>query len=258
MDLGIRGRTALITAASRGIGRACALTLAREGANIVISARGNEDLQAAAADIRSKSEASVVAVSADVTRPDDIRKLVSAANESFGHVDILVAIGGSPPMGSMADIREDQFRDAFEMTVMPLVRLLNAVLPSMRKNKWGRVVTVQSRSVREPISDLVLSNATRPGAAGLIKHLSLEAAADGVLMNTVLPGRIATHRLRNAAGRSGQSPSEFMASQAKDLPIRRLGEAQEVADVVVFLASERAGYVTGVAVPVDGGLIRSI
>jgi 3-oxoacyl-[acyl-carrier protein] reductase len=214
MDLGIKRRTALITAASRGIGRSCALTLAREGANIVICARGEDELQKTAAFIRTETGVTVVAAAADVTRSADIDRIIKLGKTEASRIDILIAIGGSPPRGTFIEVGEEQFRAAFEMTVMALVRLITGVLPEMRRNKWGRIVTVQSRSVREPIPDLTLSNATRPGAAGLIKHLSNEVAADNVLMNTVLPGRIMTDRLRGAAERSGQSGNEFFKTQA--------------------------------------------
>jgi 3-oxoacyl-[acyl-carrier protein] reductase len=258
MDLGLKGRTALITAASRGIGRACALTLAREGANVVISARNNDDLQKTATAIRAETKARVLADTADVTSTPDMERFVASARQEFGKIDILVAIGGSPPRGGFTEVTEEQLRLAFDMTVIALYRLIGLVLPEMRKNKWGRIVTVQSRSVREPIPDLALSNSTRPGAAGLMKFMSFEAAQDGVLMNTVLPGRIITDRLRSAAERSTMSQEEFLKDQARELPIGRLGEAQEIADAVTYLVSERASYITGVALPVDGGLIRSI
>ncbi len=258
LDLGIQGRTALVTAASRGIGRACAFNLAREGANVVICARGEEDLHHTANAIASETGASVLSQTADVTSSEDIERLVAAAKDRFGPIDILVAIGGSPRRGSFLEVNETQYLEAFEMTVMMLVRLVAIILPDMRRRAWGRIVTVQARSVREPIPDLALSNATRPGAAGLIKHLSNEFARDGVLLNCVLPGRIITDRLREAAERSSESPERFFKSQAAELPIGRLGEAQEVADAVAYLCSDRASYITGVSLAVDGGLIHSI
>ena len=258
MELGLKGRTALITASSRGIGYACAETLSKEGVNVVICARQAAALNAAADRIRSETGGRVLAQQADVTLANDIQKLTAAACAAFGGIDILVAIGGSPPRGSFAQIDETQLHQAFAMTVLPLFRLIKAVMPHMQAKKWGRVITVQSRSVKEPIPALTVSNATRPGAAGLLKDLSQEVARDGVLLNTILPGRILTDRFRQGSSLVDQSHQAYLDTQAAELPIGRLGTAQEVADAVVFLASERASYINGVTLAVDGGLIRSI
>lgn len=258
MDLGLKGRTALVTASSRGIGYACAETLSKEGANVVICARQPAALNTAADSIRSETGGQVLAQQADVTLPNDIQQLAAAACAMFGGIDILVAIGGSPPRGSFAQIDETKLHQAFAMTVLPLFRLVKAVMPHMQANKWGRVITVQSRSVKEPIPSLTVSNATRPGAAGLLKDLSQELARDGILLNTVLPGRILTDRFRQGSSTDDESHRLYLDKQAAELPIRRLGTAQEVADAVVFLASERASYINGVTLAVDGGLIRSI
>ena len=254
MDLGIGGKTAMVTAASRGIGYACAETLAQEGAHVVMCARGTEALSQAAQRIRDKTGARVLVQPADVTKTEDTQGLVELAVGEFGGVDMLVAIGGSPPRGSFAETDEARLRQGFDMTVLALYRLIHAVLPHMRARKWGRIVAVQSRSVKEPIPALTVTNATRPGAAGLLKDLSIELAGEGILLNTILPGRILTDRLREA----GTSDPSYLERQALELPIRRLGLAQEVADAIVFLASERASYITGVTLAVDGGLIRSI
>jgi 3-oxoacyl-[acyl-carrier protein] reductase len=253
MDLGIGGKVAMVTAASRGIGYACAETLAREGASVVMCARGAEALAQAAAHIRQKSQARVLARPADITSPENVAQLAEAANAEFGGIDVLIAIGGSP-RGAFGELDEHRLRQGFEMTVLPLFRLINAVLPAMRARRWGRIVAVQSRSVREPIPALTVSNATRPGAAGLLKDLSQQLASEGILVNTVLPGRILTDRLRQAAG---GDPS-YLERQAAEVPDGRVGRAQEVADVVAFLASERASYINGVTLAVDGGLIRCI
>jgi 3-oxoacyl-[acyl-carrier protein] reductase len=254
VDLGISGKTAMVTAASRGIGYACAETLAREGARIVMCARGEKALAQAADQIRHTTGARVLAQTADVTRTDDVQRLTALAVAEFGGVDVLVAIGGSPPRGSFAETDEARLKQGFEMTVLAVYRLINAVLPNMRAKKWGRIVALQSRSVKEPIPALTVSNATRPGAAGLLKDLSQELAREGILLNTVLPGRILTDRLREGANTN----QAHLERQALELPIGRLGSPQEVADAIVFLASERASYINGVSLAVDGGLIRSI
>ncbi len=256
MDLGIKGKTAIVTCASRGIGYACAETLAREGADTVICARSDGALARAAAQIQQITGAKVFARVADVTRAQDIEALIAAAGAKFGGIDILVAIGGSPPRGAFAETDAAQLQQGFEMTVLSVFRLIQAVLPYMRPKKWGRIITVQSRSVKEPIPALTVSNATRPGVAGLVKQLSQEVARDGILLNTVLPGRILTDRFRQGAVQSGDQG--YFVAQAAELPIGRLGSPQEVADAVAFLASERASYVNGVSLAVDGGLIRAI
>jgi len=256
MELGLKEKTALVTAASRGIGYACAETLAREGANVLICARSEAALIEAGDRIRKETGARVIAKTADVTRKADIDELARIAAAEFGGIDILIAIGGSPTRSAFAETDEERLRQGFEMTVLAVFRLVNAVLPQMRAKKWGRVVTVQSRSVKEPVPGLTASNATRPGAAGLIKQLSQELAVDGILLNTILPGRILTDRFREAA--SGAAKQSYLEVQAAELPIGRLGSAQEVANAVVFLASERASYINGVTLAVDGGLIRSI
>lgn len=254
MELGITGKTAMVTAASRGIGYACAETLAQEGAHIIMCARGAPALDQAAQRIRQKTGARVLAQAADVTQAEETARLAALAEKEFGGVDVLVAIGGSPPRGSFGETDEARLRQGFEMTVLALYRLIVAVVPHMRAKQWGRIVAVQSRSVREPIPALTVSNATRPGAAGLLKDLSQELARDGILLNTVLPGRILTDRLRETA----RSDPSDLERQRLEVPIGRLGSAQEVADAIVFLASERASYINGVALAVDGGLIRSI
>jgi 3-oxoacyl-[acyl-carrier protein] reductase len=258
MNLGIKGRTALVTAASRGIGRACAELLAAEGCNVAICARGDDALQATAADIRASTGAKVFALAADLNAADDLEKLVERSATALGGVDILVAICGSPRRGSFVSLSDADLTAAFEATVLPLARLVRLVLPYMQRNKWGRVVTVQSRSVREPIPDLTASNATRPGAAGLMKSLSREYAADGILFNTIVPGRIFTERFKGGAAVSDMAVDDYYKSRLSDIPLQRFGAPADIANVVAFLASERASYVTGAAIPVDGGVIRSI
>lgn len=258
MDLGLRGKTVLVTASSKGIGKACALALAAQNANIVMCARGPDQLDAAAQEVREATGAEVLAQPADLTRPDTIDALLDAARRRFGGIDVLVAIGGSPKRGGFDAITEDDLRDAFEMSVIALFRLIKAVLPGMRERKWGRIVTVQSRSVREPVPELVTSVATRPGVAGLFKYLSKETARDGVLINTIVPGRILTDRLKGGTQVSTLSADEYMRSKLADIPVGRFGEAAEIADAVAFLVSERASYINGAVLQVDGGVINGI
>lgn len=258
MDLGLTGKTALVTASSKGMGKACALGLAAEGARVVMCARTAADLEVAAEEVRRKTGAEVLAVPADVTRADDVSRLVARAQEAFGGVDVLVANAGGPPRGSFEEMADAQWYGAFEVSLLSVVRLVREVLPSMRRRRWGRIITIQSSSVKQPIEGLDLSNAVRPGAAGLMKTLAAELGPDNILVNTVCPGRILTDRLLGGATQSGMSREQYVAHVGTDVPLRRVGTPEEFANVVVFLASERASYVTGVALLVDGGLVRGL
>ncbi|HEY3064655.1 MAG TPA: SDR family oxidoreductase [Methylomirabilota bacterium] len=258
MDLGLRGKTALVTAASKGMGKACALGFAGEGARVAMCARTENDLRAAADEVRSKTGAEVLAVPADVTRAADVERLVRRANEQFGGVDILVANAGGPPRGRFDELTDEQWTAAFELSLLSVVRLVRAVLPTMRQRRWGRILTIQSTSVKQPIDSLLLSNGVRPGVAGLMKTLASEVGKDNILVNTVCPGRILTDRFLGGAKGSGLSPEQYVARHSGDIPLGRVGTPEEFANVVLFLASERASYVTGVTIQVDGGVVRGL
>jgi 3-oxoacyl-[acyl-carrier protein] reductase len=249
MELGIEGRVALAMGASRGIGRAIAAALAREGARVAISSRSREKLDEAVAEIGGGATAFV----ADASDLDRLAALPGEVEEKLGPVEILVLNTGGPPFGGALDHDLDDWESAYRSLVLAPRVLAGAVLPGMRERGWGRIVNVGSSSTREPIPGLNLSNAHRMAAVGFLKTLSREVAADGITVNTVATGRFATERLADAGG--SLEAAEEAAKQ--EVPAGRLGQTEEYGDLVAFLCSERAAYITGTVIPIDGGLLRS-
>ncbi len=249
MDLGLEGRVALVMGASRGIGRAIAAALAREGARVAIASRSEEKLDEAAAEI---GEAATPFV-ADASDLDRLAALPGEVDEALGPVEILVANTGGPPFGGALDHELDDWETAYRSLVLAPRVLAGAVLPGMRERGWGRIVNVGSSSTREPIPGLNLSNSHRMAAVGFLKTLSREVAADGITVNTVATGRFGTERLADASG--SLDGAEEAAKQ--EVPAARLGRPEEYGDLVAFLCSDRAAYITGTVIPIDGGLLRS-
>jgi 3-oxoacyl-[acyl-carrier protein] reductase len=250
MDLGLDGRVALVMAASKGIGRGIATALAREGARVAIASRSIERLEQAAAEI----DGEVVPIAADTGDLQRLAELPGDVEKRLGPVEILITNTGGPPAGGALDAELDQWRDAYTNLILAPRVLAERVLPGMRERRWGRIVNVGSSSTREPIAGLALSNAHRPGLLGWLKTLSDEVARDGVTVNDVSTGRFATDRL--AANWGGREEMERGAVQG--IPAARLGDPDEYGDLVAFLCSERAGYITGSSIPIDGGLRRSL
>jgi 3-oxoacyl-[acyl-carrier protein] reductase len=258
MDLGLRGKSVLVTAASKGMGKACALGFAAEGARVSMCARTEADVKNAAEEVRVKTGAEVLAMTADVTRAEDVKSIVARTKQTFGGIDVLVANCGGPPRGNLHEMTDEQWYGAFEVSLLSVVRLVREVTPIMRARKWGRILTIQSVSVKQPVDGLLLSNAVRPGVAGLSKTMAAELGKDNITINVVCPGRIMTDRFLGGAKQAGVPRDEYVAKSAQDVPLGRIGTPEEFANVVVFLASERASYVTGVVIQVDGGMVRGI
>jgi len=262
MDLGLKGKAVIVAAASKGIGRACARGLAAEGARVAICARSADELSRTAEAIHAETGAEVLALPTDVRKPDEIRALVARTVEAFGGVDVLVANAGGPPAGHFGQFTDADFQAAFELNLLSTVRLIREVLPHMRRAGWGRIINIQSTSIKQPIEGLLLSNAIRPGVAGLVRSLVDEISRQGITINTVCPGRILTDRLRyglDTRAKLAHVPyEEFVRQETESIPVGRFGQPEDVANVVVFLASERASYVTGASIQVDGGTVRGL
>jgi len=262
MDLGLKNRVALVAASSRGLGKACALELAREGARVAICGRDPGSLSAAADEITSATGAEVFPVEADLTEDAQIRHLVEGALARFDRIDILVTNNGGPPAGFFGDFDDDAWLSAHQLTLLSAVRLIRAVLPTMRAQGWGRIVNITSVSVKQPIDNLLLSNVYRPGVVGLAKTLSAQVAAEGITVNNVAPGYTRTDRVldlaQSRAANTGQAIEEVLAGTVSGVPMGRMGEPGELAALVAFLASERAGFITGVTIQVDGGYVASL
>lgn len=262
MDLGLRDKVALVAGASQGMGRATALGFAREGAKVGICARGETALNEAAEMIRKETGAEVLAMVADMTKVEDIQRFVNRTTEQFGRLDVIVNNAGGPPPGEFMKFTDEDWQNAFRLSFMSTMRMTREAVPHMRKVGGGRVINITSYSVKEPIAGLVLSNAIRSAVIGLAKTLSRELARDNILINNVCPGRIDTERAQKLnkarAERLNRPVEEINKEMAAEVPLGRYGTAEEAADVIVFLGSARASYVTGTTIQVDGGLVRGI
>ena len=261
MDLGLSGKVALVAAASKGLGKASALALAREGARVTVCARTQADLDAAAREIEDASGTEVLAAAADITDAGDIERVVAATLDRFGSLDVLVANSGGPPVGKFDALSDEDWERGFQIVTVSFVRLVRAAVPHLRARGWGRIIAIQSTSVKEPVAHIDLSNGIRPGIAGLAKALAPDLARDGITINLVLPGMFETARI-NPAFESGDPDREAqardeLASLAEAIPVGRLGEPGELGALVAFLASEQAAYITGAVHQVDGGRIRA-
>ena len=262
MDLGLKDRVALVAASSQGLGKAVALGLAREGAKLILCARTAATLERTAEEIRAETGAQVLARAVDVTDEESVRGLTSEANERFGRVDICVANAGGPPSKTFAQTTPADWEAAARLNLMSTVYLAGQVLPGMQQRRWGRFIAITSVTVKQPVEGLILSNSVRSAVSGLIKTLANEYGPHNVLVNNVCPGYTATARLESLTAKLAAAENvaveKIRERWSAQVPLGRLGQPEEFANLVVFLASERASYITGVSIPVDGGLIRGL
>lgn len=262
MDTGLGGKCAIVCAASKGLGRATAHALARDGARVVMCARTADTLNAAARDIREATGAMVVPIVADVSIAADVTRLVTDAAQALGGIDILVTNTGGPKSGPFEALTDADWTSAIDSLLLSVVRLCRGVIPHMRRRGGGRIIHVTSVSVKQPIEGLVLSNALRAGVTGLSRTLANELAADNILVNCVAPGYTRTGRVvelaEATAAREGTTADVVQRRTEEKIPLKRLGTPAEFGDVVAFMASDRASYVTGTTLQVDGGFVRSL
>jgi 3-oxoacyl-[acyl-carrier protein] reductase len=262
MDLGLNGKVALVAASSKGLGRAVAEMLAAEGCDLLLCARGKQALDETANAIRSASKRKVIALTADLSKPEDVSQIAARAMEEFGRVDVLVTNGGGPPAGPFETHSMEAWHDAVRQTLFSVVELTRAVLPGMKERRWGRIINITSIAVKQPVDNLILSNSVRAAVTGFARTLANEVAPSGVTVNNVMPGYTRTDRVTSLAAKNAQlrgtTPEDQIAIFEKQIPMGRIGEPREFAAMVAFLASEQASYITGASIAVDGGWIKSL
>jgi len=261
LDLGLKNKIALVLASSKGLGFACARELYKEGANVVICSRSEKNLQEAIEKIEKKERSNKVhAIVADLLDENDIKKLVDETMREFGKIDILIHNAGGPPSGSIESITNEEWSHSINLNLRSLIRIARLVIPIMKKNHFGRIIMITSVSAKQPLENMVLSNTTRLGVIGFAKTLANEHGKDNILVNVVCPGPNLTDRMKelmqSAVKMSGKSEEEVNQAWADQIPLGRLGQPEELANLVVFLSSEKASYLTGTVIQVDGGFIK--
>lgn len=262
MEMGLKNRVAIVAASSQGLGRATAEAFAAEGCRLAICARNQQALNAVAEKIRGEYNTEVLAEPFDVTDAGAVRDFVHAVVQKFGGIDICVTNAGGPPAKGFLATTIDEWKRAVDLNLMSAVYFTHAVIPHMQRKRWGRIITITSITTKQPVADLVYSNAVRAAVVGLVKSLANEFGKDGILVNNVGPGYTATERLKELAhsrsAASGKTEKEIFEGWAADTPLKRLGDPRELADAIVWLASERASYITGQTILVDGGLYKGL
>ncbi len=263
MNLNLKNKNAIVCASSQGLGKAAAIDLAKEGVNLAICSRNQEKIDKAKEEILLKTDhnVKVIALKADLDSLEDIQIFLQEVEHSLGEVDILVNNTGGPPPSTFEQISDEDWQNAFNSTMMSAIRLSRAVVPNMKKKEWGRIINISSVSIKTPVNGLFLSNSLRMGVLGWAKALADELAAHGITVNTVCPGYTRTERveaiLESQSSSSGLSKEEIEKTIADNIPMKRVGEAEDLAGLITFLASEKANYMTGLAVQVDGGSART-
>jgi 3-oxoacyl-[acyl-carrier protein] reductase len=262
MDFQLKGKIALVAAASKGLGRAVAEEFAAEGASLVLCARGEEALQQTRAALEAAHGVPVLAVAADLSTVAGVARVTQAAFERFGRVDILVTNTGGPPAGTFEQHSPEAWQAATNLLLTSVVELTRAVLPGMKERGWGRILNITSIAVKQPVAGLMLSNSLRAAVTGMARTLATEVAPFGITVNNILPGYTRTDRVEHlaqaTAEREGISPDEAAARWTREIPMQRLGEPAEFAALAAFLCSARASYITGTSIPVDGGWIKGL
>ncbi len=265
MNLGLKNKVALVLASSKGLGLACAKGFYSEGANVIICSRSKENLENAKKDISKSSSKNpdnrILAIITDLSKEEHIKSLIERTMNEFGRLDILVHNAGGPPSAPISGITKEDWQNSINLNLLSFIRISELILPIMQKQKFGRIIAITSVSVKQPINDLVLSNTTRLGVVGYAKTLANEYAKDKILVNVVCPGPTLTSRMKELietqVSETGKSEQEVMNLWLDNIPLGRLGQPEELANLVVFLASERASYITGTVVQVDGGFVKS-
>lgn len=262
MKLGIKGKTAIVAASSKGLGKACAMELSKEGVNVVIFSRNKKEIEQAASDIKDNTGSEVLPLVADVTNIQQLQQVINQTETYFSSIDILINNAGGPPFGFFEDFNIKDWQYAVELNLYSTISMSRMVLPYMKKNNWGRIINITSIAVKQPIDGLILSNTVRSGVIGLAKTLSREMGKFNITVNNVCPGRILTERIiqlaKQRASMHNKSYREIVGDMQCDIPLGRLGEPDELASLVTFLASEKASYITGTTIQVDGGLTKSM
>lgn len=262
MDLGIQNKVAIVCASSHGLGKAAALGLAKEKAKVVVFARHKKDLDETAHEIATITNSEVLPIIADVTKVEDIPRVVQTAVDKFGTVHILINNAGGPPVANFADLTDESWINGVNLTLMSTIRMTREVIPHMLKNKWGRIVNITSLTAKQPINDLIISSTLRPGILGLAKILSNQYSKYGILVNNVCPGHYLTKRqeeiIKKRSTERNITPEEYIKQHSSEIPIGRFGKPEELANMIVFLCSEKASYVTGSTISVDGGLVKGL